>query len=312
MYWPIGAPKAYAVSKVVSSQTKLGKTQDGLEDGGESSPSTGEAGTRSRVDSDPVETEHIAKTVSDETGQNGRPQGLNEEDLPAEGVVLAAKVSRGGSIFATITRSTLTIWQARPIVALASVVRSSKSMKAHGPNSALILRPDALIVVVQTTEGYFITYSLATDPNARVYAVQLPPTSNRHTRKDSVDVYNYRKPSPTLADAGPGEGEGIKEVNIQFRMVIRIDAGISKALALDDELVVATQKPAALQCIRWASDHSRAQTTTELLSKMSWVADKCTVIEMIHDRPMNLTCWITSDGRAYAVQTPLCCQRRHG
>jgi RAB6A-GEF complex partner protein 1 len=85
-------------------------------------------------------------------------------------------------------------------------------------------------------------------------------------------------------------------------MVIKVDAGIARALALDEELVVATEKPAAVQCIRWTPDSSGNQTSTELLSRMGWMAKKVTISEMVHDRPMNLSTWITSDGRAYAVQ----------
>lgn len=85
-------------------------------------------------------------------------------------------------------------------------------------------------------------------------------------------------------------------------MVIRVDAGIAKALALDDELVVATDKPAAVQCIRWAPDNSGSQTSTELLSRMDWLEKKAHIVDMIHDRPMNLSTWITGDGKVYAVQ----------
>jgi hypothetical protein len=85
-------------------------------------------------------------------------------------------------------------------------------------------------------------------------------------------------------------------------MVIKVDAGIGKALALDEELVVATQKPAAVQCIRWTPDSAGNQTSTELFSRMDWLPKKTSVLEMIHDRPMNLSAWITNDGRAYAVQ----------
>jgi WD40 repeat protein len=35
---------------------------------------------------------------------------------------------------------------------------------------------------------------------------------------------------------------------------------------------------------------------------MNWLEKKVTVKEMTHDRPMSLSTWITSDGRAYAVQ----------
>lgn len=85
-------------------------------------------------------------------------------------------------------------------------------------------------------------------------------------------------------------------------MVIRVDAGIIRALALDDELVVATEKPAAVQCIRWAPDSSGSQTSTELLNKMTWLGKKTTLSDMVHDRPMNLLCWITGNGQAFAVQ----------
>lgn len=101
---------------------------------------------------------------------------------------------------------------------------------------------------------------------------------------------------------GPGEGPGVRDVSVRFRRVIKVDAGIQCALALDDELVVATQKPAAVQCIRWTPDSSGSQTSTELVSRMGWLDKKVSIKEMTHDRPMNLSTWITSDGKAYAVQ----------
>lgn len=85
-------------------------------------------------------------------------------------------------------------------------------------------------------------------------------------------------------------------------MVIRVDAGIVKALALDDDLVVATAKPAAVQCIRWAPDSQGSQTSTELLHKMSWLDKRAALCDLVHDRPMSLSCWVTADGLAYAVQ----------
>ena len=94
----------------------------------------------------------------------------------------------------------------------------------------------------------------------------------------------------------------MKEVSIQFRMVIKLESGISKVLALDDELVVATNKPAAMQCIRWVPDKSGSQHSTELLKSMSWMATAVAVTDMVFDRPMNISTWITSDGKAYAVQ----------
>jgi len=91
---------------------------------------------------------------------------------------------------------------------------------------------------------------------------------------------------------GIGEGGGVRESSLQFRMVIKVDAGIGKyvprktrlqprpaltdirVLALEDELMVATIKPAAIQCIRWEPDSTGNQTSAELLSRMPWMKKK--------------------------------------
>lgn len=165
---------------------------------------------------------------------------------------------------------------------------------------ALLIRPDSAIFVVQTTNGYLITYSLASDPDARVYQPHFSEDASVHTRRQSNFTRN--RGQGDRITWGPGEGAGVREVSIRFRMVIKVDAGIAKALALDEELVVATEKPPAIQCIRWTPDGSGNQTSTELLSKMEWLARKSHIAEIIHDRPMNLFTWVTRDGAAYAVQ----------
>ena len=179
-------------------------------------------------------------------------------------------------------------------------MRSQKSINTYGPNVSLLVRPDSAIFVVQTTKSYLITYTLATDPDARVYKPHFANHTSGQTRRQS-NFSGARNQGGDRILWGPGEGGGIREISIRFRMVIKVDAGVGKALALDDELVVATQKPAAVQCIRWTPDKGQ-QTSTELFSRMDWLPKKTGITEMIHDRPMNLSTWVTSDGRAYAVQ----------
>lgn len=169
------------------------------------------------------------------------------------------------------------------------MIRSSQSLASYGPNVSLLLRPDSGIIVVQTLQGYLITYSLATDPNARVY-------------KQQHEYSQTRRQSMAGQMAAQAETESIREVSVRFRMVIKVDAGVGRALALDDELVVATEKPAAVQCIRWTPDSTGNQTSTELLSRMAWISKKTNIIDMVHDRAMSLSAWITGDGKAYAVQ----------
>ena len=143
--------------------------------------------------------------------------------------------------------------------------------------------------MVQTLNGFLVTYSITVDPNARVY---------QQLHKD-VKHYKPNDPNRLIYEQ---ERAGLNEVNLKFRMVIRIDAGIAAALALDSEVVVATRKPAAVQTIRWTPDESGKQTSTELTSRMAWMQKGSTIVAMVYDRAMNLAVWIANDGRAYAVQ----------
>ncbi|GIZ40267.1 hypothetical protein CKM354_000361400 [Cercospora kikuchii] len=294
MYWPHGAPNVYSLSKLPCPPNALTHSDDGAKD----DSSRASTSTPSNASQERIPPEPALNSPPDEQDESGT------QDVPPalDGEIIDAKISRGGSVFVTLTRSSLMVWQTKPTVALAGVQRSAQSIKSYGASTALLLRPDALVVVVQTALGHLITYSLATDATTRVYQISLPEAS-RHHRKQSADGYSsLRKPNSSAAGATAGEGEGIREVNIRFRMVIRIDAGISRALALEDELVVATHKPAALQCIKWQAENGTSQTSTELISRMPWLGRKTAITEIVHDRPMNLTCWITNDGRTYAVQ----------
>ena len=219
----------------------------------------------------------------------------NSNQDNGHGIIVDIAPSRNGYLFTTITRESLSVWQTEPTILLATLVRSAQSLRSYGPSVSVLLRPDALVIVVQTENGYLITYSIASNFGGMVYQSHLGQTS----RRQSTDA--YRRPY-TGPGHGPGSGAGISEVEIRFRMAIRIDAGISTALALERELVVATMTPSAVQCIRWTPDKSGTSHETELLKRMSWLAPNTGIVNMIHDRPMNLHVWTATDGRVYAVQ----------
>ncbi|KAJ4301820.1 WD40 repeat protein [Kalmusia sp. IMI 367209] len=300
-YWPISSPSVFAATKETRPQD-IHISHDGADDATDTSVADSEERTESEI-SESLETGNVVDESGAETQSHPSDlkagERLAEDDITGE--ILAIKVTRSGHMFATITRSTLTIWQTKPTAILASVLRSDLSLKTYGPNVNILLRPDSQIFVVQTTLGFLITYSLATDPTSRVYKTQFAHTGGGHSRRQS-SVSGFKIPRQHDPNAGPGEGSGIKEASLKFRMVIRVDAGIARALALDDELIVATSKPAAVQCIRWAPDSSGSQTSTELLSRMTWLGKNVSMVDMIHDRPMNLSAWVTRDGKAYAVQ----------
>lgn len=143
--------------------------------------------------------------------------------------------------------------------------------------------------MVQTLNGFLVTYSIIVEPSSRVYQqIREGGNQRKATGADSLILEQERA--------------GFREVIIKFRMVIRIDAGIAATLALDNEVVVATKKPAAVQCIKWTPDNTGKQTSTELTNRMAWMQDGSRITDMIHDRAMSLTVWISGDGKAYAVQ----------
>ncbi|KAI1107686.1 RIC1-domain-containing protein [Jackrogersella minutella] len=328
MYWPIGTPRIYATTtSQASAKTNFVVSNDGV-------ASSITADTDSLSSSEPpppvlldekdrsIPDAHIPpvtpglktpatpaiKSVEHDVYHDGSSSNSQQYlatsgggGIPAGDPAVALKVSRTGHLFAVITATTMTIWQTKPTVIQAVVVRSETSIRSYGTNVALLLRPDSVIFVVQTSLGYLITYSLATDAESRVYKPRFSDHNNIQRRRQS----HFGGPGNNAPDQimlGPGEGTGVRDISVRFRRVIKVDAGIECALALDDELVVATKKPAAVQCIRWTPDSTGNQTSTELVSRMGWLEKKVSIKEMTHDRPMNLSTWVTSDGKAYAVQ----------
>ncbi|KAL8914678.1 MAG: hypothetical protein Q9171_000690 [Xanthocarpia ochracea] len=224
------------------------------------------------------------KDHDDHDLQEGRESPRNDSNA-----LLGLRTSRSGHLLTTITATSITIWQASPIVVLATSSRSVSSLRDYGPNVAVLLRPDASIAVVQTSNGFLVTYSIIVDPINRVYQ-QIREGEAQQKATDANRLILEQ------------ERAGLREVNIKFRMVIRIDAGIAAVLALDNEVIVATKKPAAVQCIMWSPDSAGRQTSTELISRMAWIQKGSKIHAMVYDRAMSLAVWVTSDGRAYAVQ----------
>jgi hypothetical protein len=177
----------------------------------------------------------------------------------------------------------------QPVVVLASTVRSESSIKSFGSNVAVLLRPDASIVALQTNLGYLITYNIIIDPTNRVYQLQRQDDKGRRQSLGGRGL---------VRDQHPGQ----REAQLQFRLTMKIDAGICKAVALDEGFVIATKKPAAVQCIAWPSDNKSSDTTSELLKQMPWMSKDSSVVDIIYNRAMSLYVWIAGNGRAYAVQ----------
>ncbi|KAJ9606771.1 WD40 repeat protein [Cladophialophora chaetospira] len=213
-----------------------------------------------------------------------------EKDLldDASNAIIDLQGARHDHLFATITPSRLDLWSTRPVAVLASIARSATSLESYGRNLGVAIRPDASTLVVRTTEGYLMLYSVESDQNARVLQQQYG--------------YSHAKRQNIVRSFGVDETAGMAEVLLRFRRAIKIDAGVNSINALDSELVVATIKPQAVQCIRWDLQKDGSNALTQTLTKMEWVTQKSGVSSMVHDRAMNLSVWVSRDGHAYAVQ----------
>ncbi|GES61971.1 DUF1339 domain protein [Aspergillus terreus] len=260
MYWPHGVPRAYAINGPGIPPV----------------PSN---------DEEPVDIEaSVEQRLTLEDHAPEQPSGT--ESAWANEPITGLCASRSGHMFATMTETSIALWQTRPTAVVAAVARSPSSLSTYGSNVALLMHPDSTILVVQTLNGYLLTYTIATDPNSRVYQQHFDHSTQ--TRRQQL--------------AREEDANGIKDVSIRFRMAIKIESGIVRALALDTELVVATVKPAAIQCIRWTPDASGTQTTSELLSRILGVSKRVSITDMVYDRAINLLVWVTNEGQAYAVQ----------
>jgi hypothetical protein len=112
-YWPISSPSVFAATKHTNPE-RARVSNDGLDDGArhdapDDSPRPG--------DGDATVAQGQAAAEEEKRVPSSRPSPsdqLIEDDIHGE--IIAVRVTRSGHMFATLTQSTLTIWQtkARP------------------------------------------------------------------------------------------------------------------------------------------------------------------------------------------------------
>jgi hypothetical protein len=186
---------------------------------------------------------------------------------------------------------------------LASLRRSQTSLENYGNNVKVILhvgeyqRTEA---IVSTSRDFLIIYSItiSNDLGEARYKLDTSRSVSSHRRRSFV---NSTDP------------EIILPYSIKQKRMIKVDSRLSwyaalrfksngSALPLDDQLVIATERPPAIQCVVW-QDPAK-QSFTDLISKMDWMKDKGPVRHMVFDKATSLFAWVTQEGKAYAVRKP--------
>jgi hypothetical protein len=128
-YWPISAPSVYAASKHELPLDSLTTSDDGVKDRTEH-PSPRSTG-RGAVDDEGTPRSESTEASANYFNSGGQrhlrtgvverraspsPRRPQKECVPEgdlSGEILGIRVTRSGHMFATITRSTLTIWQTK-------------------------------------------------------------------------------------------------------------------------------------------------------------------------------------------------------
>ena len=122
-YWPISSPSVFAATKSTNVERSHDGTdrasQNGQDDASEAESSEAEStdGTDDGTSATNSEVSTSLRTEQ-EAQQTGAPGQFVEEDVHGE--IIAIRVTRSGKLFATLTQSTLTIWQTKVCLKFAS------------------------------------------------------------------------------------------------------------------------------------------------------------------------------------------------
>jgi hypothetical protein len=122
-YWPFASPSVFAATKhnptdrVQLSHDRVepirADVPNGAPEEGTSKRSSTEPGEREKVHEAPLDTaiENEKGHVHRDSASQQDASHLAEDDVAGE--IISIKVTRGGHMFATVTRTTLTIWQTK-------------------------------------------------------------------------------------------------------------------------------------------------------------------------------------------------------
>ncbi|KAI0670204.1 RIC1-domain-containing protein [Trametes maxima] len=211
--------------------------------------------------------------------------------LPSERVLALAPSPRK-TLFATVTKSGLSLWRVRPSAVLAHLSRTATSLQEHGENLALQWSPDGQRIVVQTTGSHLVLVTV--EYNAEEIPYQTPPLPTNAAR-------NFLP--------GAGEALPLQSLSLHLEGVIRVEGTLLSVSPRKDYILFSTCSPPAVQRVPWPNadggENGRGDYDTWEINEeeFPWLVDPdVTVCQISYHRQTGFETWITSDGRAYLVQ----------
>ncbi|KAI0651550.1 RIC1-domain-containing protein [Trametes meyenii] len=211
--------------------------------------------------------------------------------LPSERVLALAPSPRK-TLFATVTKSGLSLWRVRPSAVLAHLSRTATSLQEHGENLALQWSPDGQRIVVQTTGSHLVLVTV--EYNAEEVPYQTPPL-----------------PANAARNFLPGAGEALplQSLSLHLEGVIRVEGTLLSVSPRKEYILFSTCSPPAVQRVPWPNasggENGRGDYDTWEINEeeFPWLVDPdVTVCQISYHRQTGFETWITSDGRAYLVQ----------
>ncbi|OCF41006.1 hypothetical protein I317_05206 [Kwoniella heveanensis CBS 569] len=138
--------------------------------------------------------------------------------------IISVKSSRKGNFFASLTSSGLGVWDVRPTVVQAAVVRSAASIERFGVNVDVFWAYDGRGLIVQTVTHHLLFY-------------QLVPTSRP----------SYDFPGPSTP--GPGEGDVVMGWELRSLGTAFIMGGCESLVTQPHNLLILLRHPPSLLSI---------------------------------------------------------------
>ena len=152
MYWPIGTPRIYATSSSRAPTVKLVESHDGIQSPSELEPgaSPPPGGLHPAAASDGQGQDHLQPPPTPITPLTPAVQSVEHDDgtfpeshsqqqepetskVPVADPILALRVSRAGHLFAVITATSITVWQAKVFTSSPAFHSSSSDRHSQPP-----------------------------------------------------------------------------------------------------------------------------------------------------------------------------------
>lgn len=112
-YWPISSPSVFAATKTTNLE-RVSVSHDGTDQpsqDGRDGASEADSTTDTDDDTSDSEYEGVKGSKPETDAQASGAEQIVEDDVHGE--IVAIRVTRSGQLFATLTQTTLTIWQTK-------------------------------------------------------------------------------------------------------------------------------------------------------------------------------------------------------